>query len=566
MPAIPALVSALRELGDRPAVIADGRAVSGIGLLLGVTPQGGLPEVLAERITSLAMLPAAESAPVEGRLRHWASILGPPPIRHTVLYPATELGVELGLATLLGGGTVICADPEQPDELPAHLERSGTTHLTLPSELLWKLSRSPALHRSDLTALRQVLHVGPEPSQEDVYTAMDALGAVVAHIRRPRSDAEAADLALREVLGAAADTAWKQAIGVTAEQAALFVDRLDDAVLSSMLLTLQRGGVLTAPAREHSLAEILDAVDVAAEHRPLVGRWLRVLSQRGSISSRAGRFHGGPPVDPAHTDAAWESAAETWTGRLGAATVIDYLRHSADKLPELLSGEQSGRSMLFPAGSTRIMDALTRRTASARYLGSALGTAARHIAAAHRGPRPLRVLELGAGTSAATTAISDALATACGATLTVDYVCTERSRLLLDTVPSRLRRHAWLRFEHLDPQDRPGVLAPDAFDLVVSTGVLGEARDAAAAARRLVRLLAPGGWLLAVEQIRDHPELLISRAFVDPESLRRDGEPPSRQQWLDALSAAGVGTVVTLPGQDHPVTLLGHQLFAARLP
>ncbi|MFI6848950.1 methyltransferase [Kitasatospora sp. NPDC050467] len=566
MPAIPALVSALRTLGDRPAVVAGGRAISGIGLLLGVAPQGGLPEAVAERVAAHAALPAAESAQAERRLRHWAGVLGPPPIRHTVLYPATELGIELALATLLAGGTVICGDPDQPaDQLPAQLEQSGTTHLSLPSELLWRLSRVTTLRGTDLAALRQVLHVGPEPAQGDVYAAMDALGAVVAHVRPPHSEAELADHRLREVVGAAADTAWKQAIGVTAGQARLFVERLDDAVLLSMLSALQSAGVLNDPAGGHPRAEIPDAARVAPEHRPLAARWLRALVREQSVTLRGEHVHGARPVDDATAHTAWEHAAEAWTGHLGAAAVIDHLRRGAAHLPGLLSGEQPAGRLFRPDGSAGGIDALTRSTATGRYLGSALGSAVRHIATAHRGRRPLRLLELGAGTGAATEAIADALAAACGAVHPLDYLCTEPSGVLLDAARARLRRHPWLRFGLLDPHGGPGTAEPGPVDVVVSTGVLGGARDAADRARRLAGLLTPGGWLLAVEPTREHLDRLITRDFLAPSPAAHAG-PPSRQGWLDVLAAAGFGSALTLPGEDHPLTLLGYHLFVARTP
>ncbi|AUY52598.1 methyltransferase [Streptomyces sp. CB01881] len=561
--AIPALVSALRELGDRPAVVVGDRAISGLGLLVGVAPQGGLPQALAERIAALAVRPSAETAPVERRLRHWAGILGPPPIRHTVLYPATELGIELALATLLAGGTVICDDPEQPpDELPARLEQSGTTHLSLPSDLLWRLSRLPSLQERDLTALRRVLHIGPEPSQDDVYAAMDALGAVIAHVRQPQTAAEVADATLRAVMGIAADDAWKQAIGVTADHARLFVERLDNAALTTMLRTLQQAGVLDDPARGHTLAEILEAVRVSAEHRPLVERWLHALVRHQLITRRGGRFQGCPPVDGVAAGEAWDRAATAWTGQLGPAAVIDHLRRCADRLPGMLSGGQ--HTTPRPPGETlRAVDTLARRTVTGRYLGSALGTAVRHIAASPQSPRPLRVLELGAGTGATTEAITDTLA-ACGAGAGVDYLCTDRSALLLGLARARLRRHPWLRFGLLDPYHGPSTSAAGPFDVVVSTGVLSGAPDAEATARRLAGL-APGGWLLAVEPTREHLELLLSRVFLAPMPAG-DGRPASSQRWLDALTAAGLGAVLTLPGEAHPLTPLGHQLFATRLP
>ncbi|MFJ7909126.1 hypothetical protein [Kitasatospora sp. NPDC096204] len=124
------LVRVLREAGDRPVLVADGHPVSGAELLAGDVPPGGLPEAMAARLATQLAFPAWEKDPYDQQLQYWAGILGPPPIRHTVLYPACGLTVDLALATLLTGGTVHCGEREQrADELLADLARSRTTHL-----------------------------------------------------------------------------------------------------------------------------------------------------------------------------------------------------------------------------------------------------------------------------------------------------------------------------------------------------------------------------------------------------------------------------------------------------
>ncbi|RAJ38426.1 methyltransferase family protein [Kitasatospora sp. SolWspMP-SS2h] len=570
MDSVPPLVTALRGLAERPALIGDdGRPVSGAALLTGTVPADALSQAVAARVRA-ARAATRESDPHERRLRYWASVLGPPPIRHTVLLPPTGLGVELALATLLAGGTVVHGDPDRPPaELLAELARSRSTHLSLPSELLWQISELGDQHAQDLDNLRRVLHVGPEPRQQDVYAAVEALGAVVAHVRAPRSDAESADTALREVAAAATDAAWKRLIGVSAEQARVFTARLDAAVLSSMLLALRRDGVLEEPGRGHRLPEILRAARVAPAHHRLVGRWLAELTRHGLTTRRGELFAATRPVHPADTARAWQSAADAWTGRLGSATVIDHLRTAAERLPTLLTGEQQAAALLLPKGSTRVIEALAARTAAGRYRAAVLAAALRRIAADHPGPGPLRVLELAAGPGTATGEITRALAdrTAPAA----DYLCTDPSDLLLAAVRARVGRHPHLRYARFDlhePGPGPGAVTGP-FDVVVADGALARAPDPDLAARRLTALLAPGGWLLLNEPVRTRLEFLVRDAFLPhlhPHDPRTDPDapPPGAPRWHAALARAGVRTVLAVTGDDHPVTLLGDQLLAAR--
>ncbi|MFJ9692223.1 hypothetical protein [Kitasatospora sp. NPDC101183] len=501
------LVSALRDLGDRPAVVAEGRAISGIGLLLGVSPPGGLPKALAERVAEHAALAPSAARTAEARLRHWAGVLGPPPIRHTVLHPATDLAVELALATLLAGGTVHCGDPEQqPDEQLAALAATGTTHLSLPSPLLWRLSGRPGLDDHDLGALRLILHVGPEPRQDDVYAAVDALGAVLAHVRAPKSEDEAADHRLRTDAEAAEAAAWKHTIGLTADQTRAFGAHLDHAVLASLLLTLQQAGVLTDPDHGHTEAEILAAALVTPAERPRVANWLDALARHGLIARRGPLFHGAPPLAATDTRDAWRLAAEAWADGLGPAAALDRVRRGTARLPRLVTGEEAPRPYAAPV----------RRAAARGYLGTALGALVRSSAEAHDGPQPLRVLEL--DREGVETTVARALA-------------------------GRPRRHS----EHH--------LAPDGgrYDVVVATAT-GRPEEEAAA---LVGLLAPGGRLLLLAPVAEQLDLLVTG-----DARAVPAEPASA--WRAALAAAGCPQVVTLPGEGHPTGPLGQGLFVAR--
>ncbi|MGW3045155.1 hypothetical protein ACWC9T_35100 [Kitasatospora sp. NPDC001159] len=512
MASTPALVSALRELGDRPAVVADGRAISGIGLLLGVSPPGGLPRALAERVAEHAALPPSAARTAEQRLRHWAGVLGPPPIRHTVLHPATDLAVELALATLLAGGTVHCADPEQQaDEQLAALAANGITHLSLPSTLLWRISRHPGLAEHDLAALRLVLHVGPEPRQDDVYAAVDALGAVLAHVRAPHSQAEAADRRLRADAEAATAVAWKHSIGVTAEQVTEFGAHLDRAVLTALLHTLQQAGVLTDPARGCSEPELLATALVTPAQRPRVGRWLDALARHGLITRQDGGaqgplFHGAPELTAAEVREAWRPATEAWADGLGPAAVLDRVRRGALRLPRLITGEEAPR----PA-------APVRWAAARGYLGAAVGALVRGTAEAHDGPEPLRILEL--DRDGAETAITRALA-------------------------ARPRQNA----DHH--------LAPDGgrYDVVVATATGRPEGEVAA----LVELLSSGGRLLLFAPTVEQLDQLITGDAQGPTAH-------PAEHWQATLSAAGCPTVLTLPEDGHPMGLLGQRLFAARI-
>ncbi|KPC62702.1 bifunctional Gfo/Idh/MocA family oxidoreductase/class I SAM-dependent methyltransferase [Streptomyces chattanoogensis] len=388
-------------------------------------------------------------------------------------------------------------------------------------------------------------------------------------VQRPATSSEVSD----GVVACAAAAAESHGAAVTARHSRTFVARLDEAVLSSMLLTLQRHGLLDDPGRGHTAEEILTTAGVAPQHHRLIARWLDVLVERRLISQEGCLFRGTQPVRTAAVERSWDLAAEAWTGRLGSAEFIDYLRLNAERLPELMRGEQQAALLLFPEGRTATADAVYRDTVTARYLNAAVGAAVRRLTPGASEGRTLRVLEVGAGTGATTEAVVRALGDQpCGQAPGIDYLFTDVSNFFVVPARERFAEYPWMRFGVLDI-DRDLAkqgFRPGSLDVVIAAGVLNAARDTDATVCRLVDLLAPGGRLLITEPTREHLEITASQAFMmtPPEDARQQSGTTflNQDQWLGVLSKAGLEDVRILPGEDHPLAPLGQRLFVARGP
>ncbi|WP_031074642.1 bifunctional Gfo/Idh/MocA family oxidoreductase/class I SAM-dependent methyltransferase [Streptomyces sp. NRRL WC-3742] len=364
------------------------------------------------------------------------------------------------------------------------------------------------------------------------------------------------------VVRAAADAADPQARHVVPGQAEEFVRHLDEAVLAAMLQSFQDRGLLLPGGPGHTAEDLLDGV--APAHHVLVGRWLTVLAERGWLTRDGGRFTGTRTAEAAATARAWDRAAGLWKDGLGGAGFVDYLRLNAERLPALLTGAQQATLLLFPEGRTELADAVYRDTVTARYLNTAVATAVRRIALGHG--KPLRVLEVGAGTGATTEAVVAALSGEPDAR--VDYLFTDVSRFFLEPARRRFARLPWVRYGTYDIDRPPGGQDLGSFDVVIAAGVLNNARNTGTTVRSLNELLVPGGWLLITEPTREHLEILASQAFMmtaaQDARLASGTTFLSREQWLDVLAGAGIPEVRTLPAEDHPLGPLGQRLFAAR--
>ncbi|MGW2383427.1 amino acid adenylation domain-containing protein [Streptomyces sp. NPDC001658] len=398
-----------------------------------------------------------------------------------------------------------------------------------------------------------VLAVGDDPLQRRLVAFAEP--ARLAPVVRAGED----DLAHRA--RAAAD-----AFEVTEpERVAEFAALLDEASLASMLDALRARGVFGDREAAHTADEVARATAAPRHHR-VVRRWLRVLHDEGLLSLDADRYR--LAGDPPPAAEAWDRVAAVWSDGLGPTELLDYLRAHADRLDALMEDRVAAVDLLFPGARMETADAAYRENVMSAYLNrvlaEALRTAAEEQAAAGR---PLRVLEVGAGTGAST---AGALAALDGTP--VEWLFTDVSPFFLDRARERFGPDPRLRYGLYDVDGDPAGqgLAPNSFDAVVCAGVLNNARDTAAALASLRSLLVPGGLLLVTEPTREHYEILISQAFMmtGAEDLRSAAEADAtfvtREQWLRLFAEAGGANALCLPQEGHPLEPLGQHVFAVR--
>nr|WP_238355026.1 class I SAM-dependent methyltransferase [Kribbella sandramycini] len=318
-----------------------------------------------------------------------------------------------------------------------------------------------------------------------------------------------------------------------------------------MVRSLRAAGLFQGEKVAQSTDQIRAALGAPPAHHRVLDRWLRALVGNGYLTTDGSGFRAGRAIGD--LDDAWQRARAAWASGLGSPTFVDYLRSNADHLDALVRGEQEATYLLFPQGRTDLADAVYRETITARYLNAAIAALVQEL------PRPLRVLEVGAGTGATTDAVLAAIGVA-----PTEYVFTDVSAYFLSIARERLPE--WLKYERYDIDAAPP-FEPRRFDLIICAGVLNNARNADRTVAGLVELLTPGGHLVITEPTREHYEILISQAFMMTAAEdARDADDGAmfltRAQWLDILGETE--TVAVLPAEEHPLAPLGQRLFLVR--
>ncbi|GAA1300443.1 SDR family NAD(P)-dependent oxidoreductase [Saccharothrix xinjiangensis] len=167
--------------------------------------------------------------------------------------------------------------------------------------------------------------------------------------------------------------------------------------------------------------------------------------------------------------------------------------------------------------------------------------------------RPLRVLEVGAGTGGLTASLLPLLPA--GRTR---YTYTDISPAFFSQAEERFGGFGFLDHRVLDLNADPAEqgFTPGSFDLVVAANVLHATRDLARSLHRVADLLADGGQLLAVEIHNASlfaPVFGLLGSFWDNEDtdLRPDGPLVAREDWPPLLADRGFTSAVQAGDLAH---------------
>jgi amino acid adenylation domain-containing protein len=189
------------------------------------------------------------------------------------------------------------------------------------------------------------------------------------------------------------------------------------------------------------------------------------------------------------------------------ATETQLLRTGGSALRSILTGEADPREVLLDEAGLELLAAMYHDSPTCVGYHDTIGSV---VGAVSEGDAPPRVLEVGAGTAAASAAVLGCLPSG------ADYLLTDVSPAFSTAAVQRLQddrvRAGTLDIER-DPREQG--LDAHAFDVVVAANVLHATADLRVALANCRRLLAPGGLLVLLELARHSPWLDLVFGLLD---------------------------------------------------
>lgn len=305
----------------------------------------------------------------------------------------------------------------------------------------------------------------------------------------------------------------------------------------------------SAPFTAASLQEHLGVLPV---HGRLFGRMLDILAEDGVLRPKGdGAWVCAGLPDPIDIAALEDELQSQYPD---CAAELDLTIGCGRSLGTVLSGETDPMQLLFPGGSLAKTERLYQESAGLRMFNSLVREAVAAASAAVGPDRKLRILELGAGTGAATSYILPVLRPE-----QTEYVFTDVSKAFLGAAHEKFRDYGFLEYRLFDAGSSPAEqgFREGEFDIVIAANVIHATPDLRTTLGNIREVLAPNGLVVLLEGTvpQRFGDLTVGLtpgwwSFTDVD-LRPSYALLTAPQWKDLFIDCGFASVAAVPDGNH---------------
>jgi len=341
---------------------------------------------------------------------------------------------------------------------------------------------------------------------------------------------------------------------------------LDRFCAAAIIRAFQGAGINFRSGESWTRGRIEQQLGLIPRHRRLLGRLLNILVEDGILLKKADNIQ---IVTDSHASEPVTSADELARRHPECEAEIRLTERCAGRLLDVLRGECDPLSLLFPDGQIESLERIYKDSPYARTFNSTLSDAvATEMGLRSKAGRPIRILEIGAGTGGTTVHMLPLLAGK-----NCRYLFTDIGPLFLARARENFKACPFVDFETLDIEKDPDEqgFAGKRYDVVIAANVLHATRNLRETVGHVQKLMAPGGMLFMLEGTA--PQRWVDLTFgltegwwrFEDSDIRPEYALIDRHQWKTLLGDAGLTpATVALEGPGSGGGMLPQAMVLAR--
>lgn len=255
-----------------------------------------------------------------------------------------------------------------------------------------------------------------------------------------------------------------------------------------------------------------------------------------------------------------------WEQNIGNPEVIDYIIESSENIVNIFNGEIKPISILFPEGSSKIVESIYGNNIFCNYYNDIIKKAIDEILDSKlcKG-KEIKILELGAGTGNTTKNILKMLEEK---NLDCKYVFTDRALSFLSNAKNKFDDYNNVEYKQIDIDKNLAEqnLKEDDFDIVLAVGVLENSKDLEFTINNIEKVLKDNAWIIILEPITDEPWILMTQLFFMPELYRNEiyYNTPKWEEFLIGKNYNIPTKVFSVVDKKDPYTVNNIKIFICR--
>lgn len=312
--------------------------------------------------------------------------------------------------------------------------------------------------------------------------------------------------------------------------------------------------------KSFTIADINASEKILEKHKWLVNYWIALLEKETYLKEENGNYiFCDTGISKTEIRNEWDKLGKNWLAEMGSSEFFEYIRNSAMSLNGLLSGETDPVKLLYPDGKTDVVSDMYIHNKISVYLNNCICEFVRN--ASELG-RPLRILEIGAGTCATALRVTKALADR-----EFTYYVTDINSHFLPLAQAKFEGVQNVRFSvlNIDNDISEQGFEENSFDIVIAVGVLENAKDIRYSLQQVKRLVRPCGYFLFTEPVREEAWILASQGFLmtpPQDELRKNKAFINSSEWVSLLNETDTdSSVKVLPAPGDELGVFGLELY-----